>query len=83
MSLVRSILEYGSARWDSWKEGQINALDRVEKTPAQFTNHTKDSDWETWLSVGRYSAYVHLLKRTRGTGMESYARQVAKALLFE
>ena len=27
--------------------GQINVLDRVQQKAAQFTNHTKDSDWET------------------------------------
>ena len=32
---------------------------------AQFTNHTKDADWD---SVGRYHAYVHCLKRTLGNG---------------
>jgi len=47
MSLVCPILEYRSACWDPCKEGQINALDRVQKKAAQFTNHTKDSDWET------------------------------------
>ena len=40
-SLVRPVLQYGSACWDPCG-GQKNALDRV-----QFTNHTKDSDWET------------------------------------
>ena len=29
MSLVRPILEYGTACWDPYVEGQINALDRV------------------------------------------------------
>jgi hypothetical protein len=52
-SLVRRILKYGSACWDPCREGQINALERVQKKGAQFTNHTKDSDWEIWLSVGR------------------------------
>ena len=47
MSLVNPVLEYGSACWDPWTEGQINVLDRVQKKAAQFTNHTKDSDWET------------------------------------
>jgi len=28
-SLVRPILEYGPACWDTCREGQINALDRV------------------------------------------------------
>ena len=45
-SLVRPILEYESAYWDPCR-GQINTLDRVQKKVAQFTNHTKDSDWET------------------------------------
>ena len=44
-SLVRPIVEYGSACWDPCR-GQINALDRVQKKAAQFTNHIKDSDWE-------------------------------------
>ena len=46
-SLVRPILEYGSACWDPCREGQINVLDRVQKKAAQFTNHTKDCDWQT------------------------------------
>ena len=45
--MVRPILEYGSACWDPRRETQIIALDRVQKKAAQFTNHTKDSDWET------------------------------------
>jgi hypothetical protein len=44
-SLVRPILEYGVAFWDPCR-GQINVLDRVEKKAAQFSNHTKDYDWE-------------------------------------
>jgi hypothetical protein len=46
-SLVRPNLEYGSACWDRCREGEINALDRERKKEAQFTNHTKDSDWGT------------------------------------
>ena len=34
------------ACWDPCR-GQINALDRVQKKAAQFTNHTKDPEWET------------------------------------
>ena len=52
MSLVRPIPEYGSACWDPRTEGHIHALDRVEKKAAQFTNHTKDSEWETFGRVG-------------------------------
>jgi len=45
--LVHPILEYGSARWDPCRKGQVNALDRVQKKAGQFTNHTKVSEWET------------------------------------
>jgi hypothetical protein len=45
-SLVRPILEYEAACWDPYREGQINVLERLEMKAAQFTNHTKDSDWE-------------------------------------
>jgi hypothetical protein len=46
-SLVCPALEYGSACWNPCRERQINALARVQKKAAPFTNHTKDSDWET------------------------------------
>jgi hypothetical protein len=41
---VRPVLECGAACWDPCREGQINALDRVQKKAAQFTVHTKNSD---------------------------------------
>ena len=46
-SSVSPVLECGAACWDPCREGQINVLDRVQKEAAQFTNHTRDSDWET------------------------------------
>jgi len=46
-SLVCPVLEYRVACWDLWREGRINALDRVLSKAAQFTDHTKDPDWET------------------------------------
>jgi hypothetical protein len=46
-SLVCPILEYEAACWDPCRGGQTNALDRVQTKTAQFTNHEKDSDWET------------------------------------
>ena len=45
-SLVPPILEYGAVCWDPCR-GHINALDRVQKKAAQFTDPTKDSDCET------------------------------------
>jgi len=61
-SLVRPILEYGSACWDPCR-GQINALDRVQQKAAQFTNRPTA---KPWLGVGRQHAYAHFLKRILG-----------------
>ena len=38
-SLVGPILEYGAASWDPYMEGQIIALDRVQKKGAKFAHH--------------------------------------------
>jgi len=46
-TLVRPILEYGAACWDPYKEGQIHALDRVQKEAAKLAYHTNESSWET------------------------------------
>jgi len=53
MSLARKILEYGVSCCDPTKEGQINALDRVQKTldrvqkkTPKFANRTNDSSLE-------------------------------------
>jgi len=42
------------------REGQINALDRVQRKAARFTNHTNDSDWET-LAQRRTIARLYAL----------------------
>ena len=39
VSLVRPILQYGASCWDPYREGQINALDRVQKKAAKFVRH--------------------------------------------
>jgi hypothetical protein len=61
---VRPVLEYVSACWGPCR-GQINALDRMQKKAAQFTNHTKDSDWET-LDQGTISRLCALFKAYSG-----------------
>jgi hypothetical protein len=61
-SLVRPILEHGVACWVPCRRGQVNALDRVQKKAAQFTNHTKYSDWET-LAQRRTLARLYALFR--------------------
>jgi len=67
-SLVRRIVEYGSACWDPCR-GQINELDRIQKKDAQFTNHTKNSDYETLALRGTVARLCALLKRTVGNGL--------------
>ena len=60
-SLVCPVLEYGSASWDPCTKGQINALDKVQKKAAQFSNHTEDSEWET-LAQRRIASLCTLFK---------------------
>ena len=68
-SLVCPVLENGSACWDPRREGEINTLDRVQQKAAQFTNHTKDSDWEAFAQCGTTARLCALLKRTRANGL--------------
>jgi len=55
MSLVRLILKYRAACWDPYREGQIFALDRVQKKAAKFAHHTNSSNWETLVSRRKLS----------------------------
>jgi len=61
-------LEYGSACWDL-SRGQINALDPEQQKAAQFTNHTKDCDWETLAQRRTVARLCALLKRTLWNGL--------------
>jgi hypothetical protein len=36
VALVRLILEYGAVYWDLYREGQVNALNQVQKTAANL-----------------------------------------------
>jgi len=65
-SLVHPILEYGSACWDPCREGQIYVLDRAQKKAAQFTNHTKDSDWKTFAQYKMIARLCTLFKAHSG-----------------
>jgi hypothetical protein len=42
-TLVRPILQYGAACCDPYREGQIHALDKVQKEAAKFTPYTNES----------------------------------------
>lgn len=46
-ALVRPVLEYGAVCWDPYREGQVSALNRVQKRAAKFANNNNESGWET------------------------------------
>ena len=66
MSLVHPILEYGVACWDPYREGQICALDRVQKEAAKFAHHTNISNWETLASRRKLPRIRALFKAYSG-----------------
>jgi hypothetical protein len=43
MALVRLILEYGAVCWDPHREGQVRALNRVQKRVAKSTDDINES----------------------------------------
>ena len=71
MSLVHPILEYGAAWWDPYREGQISALDRVQKKAAKFAHQGKVRTRKLWRRVESYHAYVPSSKRTLGNARGS------------
>ena len=66
MSLVRPILEYEAACWDPYREGQISALDRVQKKVAKFAHHTNSPNWENLASRRKLSRIYALFKSYSG-----------------
>jgi hypothetical protein len=65
-SLVLPILEYGAASWDPYREGQINALDRLKQKAAKFSNHKADSNWETLAQRRKIARIYSLFKAYTG-----------------
>ena len=65
-SLVRPLIEYGAACWDPYREGQIKALERVQKKAAKFVHHKGDIDWETLAQRRRTARLCALHKAYNG-----------------
>jgi hypothetical protein len=65
-TLVRPILEYGAACWDPYREGQIHALDRVQKKAAKFAHRMSESNWETLSQRRKISRIYALFKAYSG-----------------
>ena len=61
-TLVSPILEYGAACWDPYREGQIDALDRVQKEAAKFAYHVNESNWERLSQSRKISRICALFK---------------------
>jgi hypothetical protein len=73
-SLERQIPEYGAVFWDPYREGKINALDRVQNKAAKFGHHRNDSNWEI-LARRRKIARIYTLQSVRGrTALEGCRR---------
>ena len=66
MSLVRPILEYGAVCRNPYREGQITALDRVQKKAVKFAHHTNSLNWETLVSRRKLSRICALFKAYSG-----------------
>ena len=56
----------GAACWDPYREGQISALDRVQKKAAKFAHHTNISNWENLASRRKLSRICALFKAYSG-----------------
>jgi len=68
MSLVLPILEYGAACRDAYREGQITALDRVQKKWTNLHVIRTVRTGKLWRRVESYHLYVLSSKRTLENG---------------
>jgi hypothetical protein len=66
MSLVHPILEYEAACWNPYREGQINALERVLKKAAKFAHHKNSQNWKNMASRRKLSRVCALFKAYSG-----------------
>ena len=56
----------GAACWYPYREGQISALDRVQKKAVKFAHHTNIPNWETLASRRKLSRICALFKAYSG-----------------
>jgi hypothetical protein len=59
-TLVRPIIEYWSVCWDTYREEQMQTLNRMQKKAAKFAHFTNESSWEK-LSKRRKISCVRAL----------------------
>jgi hypothetical protein len=83
-ALVRPILEYGAVCWDSYREGQIDALNQVQRRAAKFANNADQMGWESLEEHRMVSRIYALFKTYTGRcAWEAVGGQTLKAMLPE
>ena len=66
-ALVRTLLEYGAVCWDPYREGQVSALNRLQKERLNLQIIKNDSGWETLAQRRKIARICALFKAyTRG-----------------
>jgi len=80
---MRLVFEYGASCWDPYREGKINALDRVQKKAAKSANHTKDSVWETLTQRRKIARICSLFKAYTGEPTWKSRGQVRRNMLLQ
>jgi hypothetical protein len=61
-ALVRPILDYGAVCWDPYREGQICALNRVQRRAATFANSAEQTGWKSLEERRKVSRLCALFK---------------------
>jgi len=79
MALVRPIIEYGAVCWDPYKEGQVSALNQMQKRAAKFANNITEPGWETLAQrrlIARICAFFKAY--TRGWAWKAISGRLLK-----
>ena len=63
---MTAMFEYGAVCWDPYREGQVSALNRVQKRAAKFANNISESVWETLAQRRLISRICALFKAYTG-----------------
>jgi len=67
-ALVRPILECGAGCWDPYREGQVSALNWVQKRAAKLSYNINESGWETLAQRRLIARIFGLFKAYTGEG---------------
>jgi len=66
MHIFTKQVVHGAACWDPYREGQMHALDRVQKKVAKFARHMNESNWETLSQHRKISHMCAIFKAYSG-----------------